>query len=75
MRESEKGYIITNAHEPFMGIFICIRTVSYKDFPGGPLADSALTRQGAGQGTRSHMPQLKIPYFTTETWHNQRNKY
>ena len=24
-----------------------------------------------GQGTRSHMPQLKILYVTTKTWHSQ----
>jgi len=52
-----------------MGIFIYIRTVSYKDFPGGPLAKT-LHSQGRGpdQGSRPHMPQLKISYFTTETW-------
>ena len=28
-----------------------------------------------GQGTRSHMPQLKIPCAATKTWHSQINKY
>ena len=28
-----------------------------------------------GQGTRSHMSQLKIPCATTKTWHKQINKY
>ena len=27
------------------------------------------------QGTRLHVLQLKIPYASTNTWHNQRNKY
>ena len=27
-----------------------------------------------GQGTRSHMPQLKIPYSATDTRHSQLNK-
>ena len=28
-----------------------------------------------GQGTRSHMLQLKIPCATTKTWYSQINKY
>ena len=28
-----------------------------------------------GQGTRSHMPQLKILHATTKTQHSQINKY
>ena len=27
-----------------------------------------------GQGTRSHMLQLKIPHAATKTWHSQINK-
>ena len=29
----------------------------------------------AHQGTRSHMPQLKIPHAVTKAWHSQINKY
>ena len=41
--------------------------------------DSILpTQEGQGsipdQGTRSHMPQLKIPCATAKTWHSQINK-
>ena len=51
--------------------------------PGGPVVDSALPNAGGlgsapGQGTRSHMPQLrvykpqlKIPCATTETQYGQ----
>ena len=28
-----------------------------------------------GQGTGSHMPQLKIPCTTTKTWGSKINKY
>ena len=28
-----------------------------------------------GQGTRSHMPQLKIPHATAKAWYSQINKY
>ena len=28
-----------------------------------------------GHGTRSHMPQLKIPCATTKTWHKQINTF
>ena len=27
------------------------------------------------EGTTSHIPQLKIPHATAETWSSQRNKY
>ena len=43
------------------------------DFPGGPVAKTLhFQYKGAwvsipGQGTRSHMPQLKIPYGAMKT--------
>ena len=55
-------------------------------FPGDPVAKTAFPMQGAqglipGQGTRSHMPQLrvhmpqlKILSATTKTWCNQINE-
>ena len=53
------------------------------DFPGGPMAKIPCFHRGVrgpslipGQGTRSHMPQLrvcmpplKILYAATKTWH------
>ena len=56
-----------------------VGTVSLQDFPGGGVAKTVLPMQGAqvgsipGQGTGSHMPQLrvcmlqlKIPYAATD---------
>ena len=51
-----------------------------RDFPGGPVADSAFPIGGPGsmpgQGTRSHMPQWrsKILQATSKTQHNWINK-
>ena len=58
----------------------------YGDFPGGPVAKTCTPNAGGlglipGQGTRSRMPQLKIPHATTKIscaatkiWCNQINK-
>ena len=48
------------------------------DFPGGPLVKTLSSQcrgQGSvpGEGTRSHMPQLKISCATTKTQHSQIN--
>ena len=45
---------------------------SWEDFPGGPVAETPCTNAGGlgsipGQGTRSHMLQLRIPNATTKT--------
>ena len=50
------------------------------DFPSGPMAKtlhSQCSRLGSipGQGTRSHMLQLKILHSTTKTRSSQMNKY
>ena len=50
------------------------------DSPGGPVAKilcSQCRGPGSipGQGTRSHVPQLKILHATTKTWHSQINKF
>ena len=41
------------------------------DFPGGPEADSTVPMKGPSfdpwQGTRNHVPQLKILHAATET--------
>ena len=48
-------------------------------FPGGPVVKTQLLPNAAGwglfpgQGTRSHMPQLKIPRAATETQGSQIN--
>ena len=57
-----------------------------KDFPDAPVAKTPHSHCRSlglipGQGTRFHilqprvlMPQLKIPYAATKTWHSQMNK-
>ena len=51
-----------------------------RDFPGGPVAKTTLCSQcrdmgsTPGQGTRFHMPQLKLPHTTTKMGHSQINK-
>ena len=50
------------------------------DFPGGPVVktlSSPCRGQGSvpGEGTRSHMPQLKISCATTKTKHSQINTF
>ena len=68
---------------------ICIQTSSPKfkrkilnrDFPGSPVAKTPPTPSAEGpgwipgQGTRSHIPQLKVPRATTKTRSTQRSKY
>ena len=49
-----------------------------RDFPGGPVAKSLARNAGSrglipGQGTRSHMLQLKGPHATTKTQYSQIN--
>ena len=36
--------------------------------------DAASPGSIPGEGTRFHMPQLKIPCVVTKTWHSQVNK-
>ena len=46
------------------------------DFPSSPTAKTPHVRGPGlfpGEGTRSHMPQLKILHDTTKTWHSQIN--
>ena len=50
-----------------------------RDFPGGPVAKTFHPNVGGlglipDQGTRSTIPQIKIPCPTTKTWHSQINK-
>ena len=49
------------------------------DLPGAPVAETPHSQcKGPGlspQGTRSHMPQLKIPHAATKTRGSQINKY
>ena len=49
------------------------------DLPGAPVAETPRSQcKGPGlspQGTRSHMPQLKIPHAATKTRGSQINKY
>ena len=51
--------------------------VLHRDLPGGPVAETlcfqcrGLGSTNSGQGTRSHMPQLKIPSAKIKTQHNQ----
>ena len=51
------------------------------DFPGGPVAKTSHASNAGnlgsipGQGTRSCMPQLKIPHAATRTLHRQKNTY
>ena len=52
---------------------------SDRDYPGGPLAKTVLPMPGGlglilGQGTRSHMLQLKILCAATKTWCSYINK-
>ena len=49
-------------------------------FPGGPWLRFCAPNAGSiasipGQGTRSHVPQLKILHARTNTWYSQINKY
>ena len=49
------------------------------DFPDGPAAKTVCPRAAGpgsipGQGTRSHVPQLKIQHATAKTWHSQISK-
>ena len=49
------------------------------DFPDDPVVKTLHSQcRGPGsvsdQGTRSHVPKLKIPSATTKTWSSQRNK-
>lgn len=49
------------------------------NFPRGPVAKThASNTEGpgsiCGQGTRPHMPQLKVPHAATETHSGQTNK-
>ena len=53
-----------------------------QDFPGGPVAKTLCCQcRGWGQGTRSHVPQLrvhmsqpKIPCATAKTQHSQKQR-
>ena len=49
------------------------------DITGGPVAKTPHSNGGGpgstlGQGTRTHMPQLKIAHAATKTQHSQINK-
>ena len=56
--------------------------MNFRDFPGGPVAKTPRSQcKGPGQGTRSHMPQLrvrmpqlKILHAATKTQHSETNK-
>ena len=58
--------------------YIAFKNTSLGDFPGGSVAktlssQSSRLRMIPGQGTRSHMSQLKITCATTKTWSRQIN--
>ena len=53
--------------------------IMVRDFPGGPVAKTVLPIQGdlcsiPGQGTGSHMSQLKVLHVATKTQYSQINK-
>ena len=57
----------------FTYLFSFTFTISlWEDFPGGPVVKNMPSEAGdvgsiPGQGTRSHMPQLKIPHDSMKT--------
>ena len=56
-------------------------TINKIDFPGGPVIKNVMYFSAGGpgsitvQGTRSHIPQLKILNPAAKTQHSQINKY
>ena len=53
-------------------MFCSFKIVSFWDFPGGPVAKTPGSNSGGpgsilGQGTRSHMPPLKVPHAAAKT--------
>ena len=53
--------------------FPVIKNLPARFFPGGPMQGARGSI--AGQGTRSHLPQLKIPWAATKTQQSQINEY
>ena len=56
-----------------------IKHSQHRDCPGGPVTETPHSqcrgpRFDPWLGTRSHMPQLKIPHTRTKTWCSQINK-
>ena len=53
----------------YIGTFLLVYCLGLHALKAGDLGSIP------GQGTRSHMMQLKIPHAATKSWHSQINKH
>ena len=76
---SGKTEEVTISHFEKWPVVFLIKIRRFRDFLGGPVAKALCSQyrgQGLipGQGTRCHMPQLKMPCASTKTQRSQINK-